>query len=401
MGKTLYLDCPAGLSGDMILAALIDLGLSTDDLEREIRDGLGLQGFAVRTFEARKQGMRGLRLEVDCEHPQPERHFSEIAGLIQRSSLPQPVKDNAVEAFKRLAEAEGRIHGVSPDHVHFHEVGAVDSIVDTVGAMLACNRLGIQRCVCAPLPLGHGTVRCRHGIIPLPAPATVELLKGVPVYGVPVEGETVTPTGAAVVTTLCGEFGGVPDMTIESVGYGLGSKDWPDLPNLLRAFIGVTHAEEDRVLAVESNLDDLSPELGGHLMDRLFEVGALDVLFLPAHMKKNRPGWLVQVLAREDRLETVSRVLFTESTAIGVRYHPVGRIVLPRKAETLETPFGRVQVKKVALPGGEVRYYPEFESCRSLAKSRNVPLMSVYEAVKVAAEHRGNSESDDAKPPLD
>ncbi|MBI4774792.1 MAG: nickel pincer cofactor biosynthesis protein LarC [Deltaproteobacteria bacterium] len=391
MGNTiLYFDAPAGLSGDMILASLLDLGLDLRRIESAL-SGLGIGRYTLKQTTTDRMGIGGQRFEVLHEAGHSHRGLGDITRMIEGSDLPSRVRSRSLEAFRKVAEAESRIHGLPVEAVHFHEVGAVDSIVDIVGIMLALDILGVEKAYCSPLPLGRGSISCAHGVIPLPAPAALEILKGVPVYGVELEGETVTPTGAAVISVVCLEFGPLPEMKVSRIGYGAGKREWPDRPNVLRAVLGTGNTRPEAVVAIETNIDDLTPEWAGYLMERLLNEGALDVGFLPVQMKKCRPGLMVHVLAPMEKRDRLVRVLFNETTTIGVRYYRVQRETLPRKAGVLETELGSVVVKTVEMPDGKVRHYPEYESCAALARQLGIPVIDVYAEVTATAKRNSDA----------
>jgi uncharacterized protein (TIGR00299 family) protein len=304
----------------------------------------------------------------------------------------------ALAIFKRLAEAEAGIHGCRPEDVHFHEVGAVDAIVDVVGAALGLHHLGITEAVCAPVPTGRGFVNCRHGRLPVPAPATAALLKGVPTVGTEIEYELTTPTGAAIITTAAAAFGPRPPMTVSAIGYGAGRRNIDPGPNLLRIMIGERTINQtsddsdfkcDQIVIAEASIDNMNPEFFGFVMDRLFEEGALDVVWIPIQMKKNRPGTMLQVICVRERLSSISRVILTETTSLGLRYYEANRFLLERDHVTLDSAFGRIALKRIRYPGGEVRYVPEYEVCRRIALEKGVPLRSVYDTVSREAAAKG------------
>lgn len=299
--------------------------------------------------------------------------------ILKGGDLPQAVVERAVSAFDAIAVAEARVHGVDREAVHFHEVGAVDSILDIAGAAYGLWALGVDRIESAPPPMGRGFVRCAHGPMPLPAPATLHILEGVPIAPCTLERELVTPTGAAFIRAWADRVGPFPEMVVEGCGWGAGNADFADRPNLLRIVLGRTEAAEARCTVIESNLDDCSPELAGHLLDRLFEAGALDAWFSPIHMKKNRPGFIVGALAAPGRAAAVEEILLTESTAIGLRRFPVTRHVLDRRHQTVQTPFGPVRVKVAHRGGTQLNAAPEYEDCRRVAKTAGVPLKTVYQ----------------------
>lgn len=387
--KLLYLDCFAGISGDMCLGALIDAGADAVLLEKQLK-GLPLSDWDMRVYRKNSRGITGTRVEITVrENHQPHRHYSDIRSLILDSPLPDRVKDTSLNIFQKLAGAEGKVHGVPPDHVHFHEVGAVDSIVDIVGTALALDNLKVEGVTCSPVPTGSGHIHCRHGILPVPAPATAELLRGIPLRSLDVEGEITTPTGAALASTLAGSFGALPDMTVGAVGYGLGGKDF-GIPNFLRAFLGTSadggsFSESDTVLVIETNIDDMSPELLGHTMEALFSAGALDVFFTPVHMKKNRPGTLLTVLCRPSFRDAMLQVLFSETTTLGIRIREEKRVLLERSTAEVDTPHGIVRIKAALDGSGRIlKSAPEYEDCRRIALKKGIPARDVYEAALLA-----------------
>ncbi len=376
-----HFDCFSGISGDMTLGALLDLGVDAADF-REAVKSLGLSGYILDICEGERGGLRGKRVNVAITEPQPERRLSDVRAVIEGSPLSAGVKERALSVFARLAGAEAAVHGVTEEEVHFHEVGAVDAIIDVTGAAWLLEALGVTRVTASPLPMGAGFIRCAHGLIPNPPPAVVRLTAGVPVYGVDADFEFVTPTGAAIVSTLAESFGPPPAMILRKAGQGLGSRDLAGRPNALRVLLGEQKPElsRDRVAVLSTNIDDMNPEIYGHLMDRLLAAGALDVLFIPALMKKGRPGTLVEVLAPPELSEAITLVLLSETTTLGVRRHDAGRVTLPRRAVTVETPFGPVAAKEITAPDGSCRVVPEYESCRRLALDRGLPLKDVYAA---------------------
>jgi len=366
----------------MILAAFLDLGLPLDHLRAELAH-LDLHGFELATFTEIKQGLAATRFEVRVQHQNHHRHWADIRRMIETSGLSDPVKARALAVFERLARAEARIHGVEPDRVHFHEVGAVDSIVDMVGAAVAWEYFGLTRLYVSPLPLGRGFVNTAHGRLPLPAPATLALLEGVPTYGTDLEAELVTPTGAALLATLAHRFGTWPAMTIDRVGLGAGSRDLPDRPNVLRLVLGreAVRRSEEHLVRGETNLDDMNPEIVPHLMDRLFEAGALDVWLTPIQMKKGRMATQVSFLCRPGAAQAMIELVLTESTTLGLRAWPVERHTLPRESRELDTPWGPLQVKAV-LRGECTELVPEYEACRRVARETGLPLRDIYDRVK-------------------
>jgi uncharacterized protein (TIGR00299 family) protein len=384
--KTLYFDCFAGASGDMILGAMVAAGVDPNFLRQQL-SLLPVSGFKVDFETVDRSGLSATYARVETAPEHKHRHLADIKEIIDRSGLAEAVKQRAVQIFTRLAEAEARVHNEAVDHVHFHEVGALDAIVDVVGAAICFEFLKIDRFVCSPLHVGSGMVQMAHGRFPIPPPAVAELLKGAPFYAGDVKGELVTPTGAAIITTVCREYGPVPQMTTESTGYGAGTREYPDFPNVLRVFVGETESSraiDERLWMIETNLDDASPQIIGHVMDRVLESGALDCFFTPVQMKKNRPGVLLSVLCAQDKKEAVMKLLFTETTTLGVRSYEVSRRALQRSVVRVETQYGPIDVKVAHLDGRVVNEMPEFEQCRDAAAKANVPLKSVEEAARLA-----------------
>lgn len=375
-----YLDCFSGISGDMFIGALIDAGLPLEELRKALNT-LPFEGYSLDATKEERNHLFGTRFKVKVTGAhQPHRRFSDIRSLLLAGNLRPSVRDKSITIFESIAVVEGKIHGCPAEEVHFHEVGAVDSIVDIVGAVLGMEYLGIGEASASSLPLGSGFVETAHGRIPLPAPATVALLKGIPVYDSGLKQELVTPTGAALVKNLVRSFGSLPAMAIDKVGYGVGSRNLPDRPNLLRVLIGQEQgkASEETVVILESNLDDANPEWLGFLMERLFEAGALDVFFLPGYMKKNRPAVLVQVMGKPRQKDQLLDILFSESTTLGVRFQYTQRRILERSSAEMDSPWGVMKVKKVFRPDGSFHLLPEFEECRRIAKEKGIPLKEVY-----------------------
>jgi uncharacterized protein (TIGR00299 family) protein len=379
--KILYFDCFSGISGDMTLAALLDLGLPQSKLVEELKK-LGLENYSLEIRAGNRNGIAALALEVRVgPHEEHHRHFSDIQAMIGKSSLGSRVKETSLAIFRRLAEAEARVHKKKVDEVHFHEVGAIDSIVDIVGTAIGIDYFQPDRVYASELPMGRGFVQCQHGRLPLPAPATLEILKGYPVKSVEVEGELVTPTGAAIIAALSSPVPSFPALAVQKIGYGMGKKEFPDRPNLLRLVLGESSDahQVDQAIVLESNIDDMNPEFYEHLMDRLFQKGALDVSLAPLQMKKNRPATLLRVIAEEKDAELLTELILQESTTLGVRSYSVKRKKLPREVREVETRYGKVRVKV----SGEVRFQPEYDDCRRIALEKGVPIQEVYwEAMK-------------------
>jgi hypothetical protein len=380
-----YLDCFSGVSGDMLLGALLDAGLPRETLERELAR-LALPGWELKVSRAQRGFIAGTRVEVAATESPPPRRLRDILALLEGSQLRDPVKTQARQVFVRLAEAEGKVHGTSPEEVHFHEVGAVDAIVDVVGAAAGLEALGVEKVVCSPLPLGRGWVKFEHGQSPVPAPAVAELVKGAPVYAGEVEAELTTPTGAAIVTTLCEEFGPLPAMRIEAVGYGAGSREQAR-PNLLRLLVGQSQEvpAREKVVVLETNLDDMSPELYDHVLGRLFKAGALDAYLTPILMKKNRPATLLTVLCEQAKSNELAEILFRETTTLGVRVRESERWCLEREWVEVETRWGKVRVKLGRLGGEVVTIAPEYDDCRRVAETTGAALKEVYQEAAALA----------------
>ncbi len=379
VGKVLLLDAFSGIAGDMTVAALVDLGVPAQVVLDAV-GALGLEGVRPEFTSARVGAIGALGLDVVVDSQQPERSFREIDELLQRSSLAEPIRELAVRIFLRLAEAEGRVHQVPVERVHFHEVGAADAIVDIVGAAACFVHLD-ARVVATPLPLGRGFVDCRHGRLPLPAPATVGALRGVPTYDAGIDAELVTPTGASIVSTVATEYARWPSFAPEQIGWGAGTTHLPDRPNVLRAILGAptpaaSHHQCGHVL-LEANVDDLTGEVAAHALRALRTAGALDTWAVPVTMKKGRPGLILSAVAREDVAETLVQVMLRETTTIGVRKVAVQRTERPRRMVDVETRFGTVPVKVSEGPHGPPQMKPEFDACAKLAEEHGVPVREV------------------------
>ena len=387
-----HFDCFSGISGDMTLGALIDLGVPADWLQEMLRKAAGLKGFEIRTERIRRHGIDACRLSVSVKTGQLPRHLRDIRRLFEKSDLSAAVKDRSLAIFERLGNAEATVHNCPLEEVHFHEVGAVDALVDVIGTALCVEYLGIQSISASHIPTGSGFVDSEHGRLPLPAPATLELLKSVPVYGTGIAAELVTPTGAAIVTTLAETFTDMPNMAIHSIGYGAGKRDLDKRPNLLRIIVGQSDEDiaviadsESDVVMLETCIDDMNPEIYGFLMDRLFEDGALDVYWVPIYMKKNRPATMVQVLCRADATIKIAGRILSETTSAGVRYYPMRRLTLKREQIIVATSLGEVPVKKILGVDGTERIVPEFDACRRIAIQKNVPIRAVFEIIQQEA----------------
>ena len=388
--RALHFDCFSGISGDMTLAALIDAGVDVE----AIRQGLYSLGLPIRleVEKVRKGGFAATFVHVEAPSEDEHRFLPEVEEILQRGQLTPRQRDLALRIFRRLAEAESAAHGMPLDKVHFHEVGALDSIADIAGAAIALDLLGAERITSRSVPTGNGMVQCAHGLMPIPAPGTAALLKGVPLAASTIQAELTTPTGAAILTTVVQEWLESPVMTVESIGHGAGRRTFPEQPNLLRVFVGTVADsapaavgyETDQVWVLETNLDDLPAEVIGYCYDRLLTAGALDVFSTPIFMKKNRPAVLLNVLAPEAALPVLEEILFQETTTLGVRRYPVTRHKLHRRACTVETPWGPVQGKLGWREGQTPLFAPEYEDCARVARTHNVPLREVYVRVQEA-----------------
>jgi len=384
--RTLYFDCFAGASGDMILGASVGAGVDANAL-REQLSLLNIEGFSLDFETVDKSGLSATLTRVHTVHEHKHRNLSDIEKIISNSQLAPGVKQRAIAVFTRLAEAEAHVHNERIERVHFHEVGALDAIVDVVGAAICFELLNIERFVCSPLHVGSGTVDMSHGRFPVPPPAVAELLKGVPYYSTDIKGELVTPTGAAIITTVCSEYGPMPLMKAEQTGYGAGAREYEKFPNALRMIVGetaTTRNPEEQLLMIETNIDDASPQIIGHVMDRAFALGARDCYFTPVQMKKNRPGVLLSVLCDRDLKESLMEMLFNETTTLGVRSYEVARRALERRMVTVQTAYGPIDVKVGNLNGRVVNAMPEFDQCREAASRAGVALKEVEEAARLA-----------------
>lgn len=400
--KRAYLDCSSGVAGDMLLAAMLDAGAPEERLRGELRK-IPLGDYDFRVSRVMRAGLAGLHVEIAAPGKQPERHLAEIETLIAKSALATGVKERAVKVFRRLAEAEGKLHAKPAAQVHFHEVGAVDAILDVVGACVGLELLEVSKLTASPLNVGGGgaggeRVKAAHGSLPIPVPATAELLQGIPIYSSGVEAELVTPTGAAIVSTLAERFGPLPPMQVERIGYGAGSRDIAGHPNLLRLLVGepvdvavsgtgIPRADATSngvVSVIEANVDDMSPQLYGYLVERALAAGALDVTCSAIQMKKNRPGFEVSILCAPDRADALAELVFSETTTIGLRIYEARRKVLDREWVSVETAYGAVRVKVARRDGRVVNAAPEYEDCQRLASEKGVPLKDVILAAQLA-----------------
>ena len=404
--KTLYFDCFSGISGDMTIGALLDLGLDLEYLKAELKK-LAVEGYELRASRVVRANLSAMKFDVLMEgdeneqhhhehdhphehphghhHPRPghfHRRASEILAMIRESSLNPNTKRIATDIFTKLAISEGKVHHIPPEDVEFHEVGAVDSIVDTVGSAIGFDALGIERFRCSAINIGSGFIHCQHGIFPVPAPATADLLLHATIYSKYANTELVTPTGAAILAAVVDRFEPLQGFATDRIGYGAGTKQFADFPNCLRLMLGEDRAVApepggDTVIVIEANIDDMNPQNFGYVTERLLEAGALDVFTVPIQMKKGRPGHLLQVLAPQDRVDALSRVLFQETTTIGVRRHTANRMTLERELVGIETEYGTVHFKVSKLDGQVVNFAPEYEDCARIAREKKIPLKRV------------------------
>jgi hypothetical protein len=383
--KLAYLDCLSGISGDMTLGALVDAGIPLDTLQAGI-SSLGLPHCELVAEEVTRKGFRATKVHVRHEPEHAHRHLHHITDMIDASALSTEQKDLAKRIFTRLGQAEAHVHGTTLRKVHFHEVGAVDSIADIVGSAIGWDLLGVDRIICAPVPTGHGTITIAHGRTSVPAPATAELLKGIPLATSPVEAELTTPTGAAIVATLAADFGPLPAMAIQQIGCGAGDNDFAEQANILRLIVGQSNADTgtDQVCVMETNLDDVSAEVIAHCTERLLAAGALDVFSAAIQMKKNRPGTMLTVLCEPAKRIELETILFQETMTLGIRRHLAERSKLARENHSVETSWGTVQGKLARLPNGQHCFSPEYEACRTIAMEKQVAVRDVFQAAQAA-----------------
>ncbi len=386
MKKIIYFDPFSGASGDMIIGALLDAGLDFNVFKNELAK-LNLPGYEIFAEKKVSKGITGTKFSVKTINDVSHRSLSNILAIIDNSGLKNSVKENSKKIFRRLGESEAKIHNISIEEIHFHEVGAIDSIVDIVGAAIGLDLLGITNVYVNRFHLGKGTVKTAHGLLPVPAPATLDLLKGFPVFSTGIANELVTPTGAAVLTTLAEEVDGCPDMKIHSSGYGAGSRELP-IANLLRVIIGETESSQsDLVQLIETNIDDMNPEFYEYVMESLFENGAKDVYFTPIIMKKNRPGIILSVLSDPLQVDKLVDIIFLETTTLGVRISEIKkRRILNRESLEINTEWGKVRVKIRTIDESSKLFSPEYEDCRKIAKEHKIPLQRVYETARKIAE---------------
>jgi len=404
--KTLYFDCFSGISGDMAIGALLDLGLDFEYLKTELKK-LPVEGYELKAGRVVRSNLSAMKFDVEVEgdtghshhhehshhdhndhhherqsaKPHFHRKASQILEMIAASSIKANAKRIATDIFTKLAISEGKVHNIPPEDVEFHEVGAVDSIVDCVGAAIGFDALGIERFLCSSINVGSGFIHCQHGVMPVPAPATADLLRNATIYSKHANTELVTPTGAAILAAVVDRFGPLNRFVTERIGYGAGTKEFADFPNCVRLMLGEeTEAVDEDVIVIEANIDDMTPQNFGYVSEKLFSAGALDVCTFPIQMKKGRPGHLLQVLTPPSGADAISRIIFQETTTIGVRRYTASRTTLDREFVEVETEYGKVNIKVSRLAGDIVNFTPEYEDCARLARERNVPLKMVQAA---------------------
>ena len=380
----LHFDCFSGISGDMTLGALVDLGLSPHTLRKRLK-ALSLSGYRLKVSKVYRGAIHATKVDVIITQGQDKPlSWPQIRRLISKSSVPPPVKDQALSVFERLAQAEGMVHGQDATSVHFHEVGVIDSLVDIVGALLGFHELGISTFSATPLNVGSGTIQCTHGALPVPGPAVAELAKGSPIFSNGPARELTTPTGMALVTTLVQTFTQLPPVIPHAIGYGAGTANPHDWPNVLRVYLAKPQStewcESDQVVQLETNIDDMNPQLYESVMDRLFEKGALDVNLTPTFMKRNRPGIILTVLAKVEQVDELAQIIFRETTSIGLRRQVIDRMTLSRSTSTVRLPQGTVRVKTVHI-GDMIKHRPEFQDCQDISQKTGIPVQDIMAAV--------------------
>lgn len=392
--KTLYFDCFAGASGNMILGGLIALGIDEKELIEQIKL-LNIPDFAVEFTTVNKSGISAIHAHVKVPHEQAHRHLHHIEKIINDSDLSDKIKQRAIQIFTRLAEAEAKIHGIEVKKVHFHEVGAMDAIIDVVGACIGFEMLGIEKFACSKIHVGSGFAKMAHGKFPIPPPAVAELLTGIPIYSTEIEGELCTPTGAAIISTLSESYGEIPSLNTDKIGFGAGTRDYQDFPNVIRLMLGTrdegrgmrdqTTNYESRITnylcLLETNLDDVSPQVLGFVMERAFELGALDCWFTPIQMKKNRPATMISILCDAENRQSLTELLYVETTTLGVRVRQIERECLERKFVKVKTQFGEIDVKIGVFNGKQVNAMPEFDQLKKIAVEQNIPLKELKDIV--------------------
>ena len=385
--RVIYFDCFSGISGDMILGSLVDLGVDIQTI-REGLEGLCVQDYKLKSRRVKRNGISATKVNVVLEHSSKKKHhhsrsFTDIRNLIKKSQLPEKVKSDSIEIFHTIGKIEAQIHRTTLNKIHFHELGSIDSIVDITGGVLGLSLLNVDSIYSSPLNTGEGVVKCEHGMLPVPAPATLKLLRGIPCYSNGTKKELTTPTGAAMIRHFAEEFRSMPNIHILEAGYGAGKYELKEIPNLLRAVLGeIKESTESKSMKViETNIDDMNPEFYEHVMGELFKAGAVDVFYTPIYMKKNRPGILLTVLIPCENYDSAIRIILTETSTFGIRYYDVDRTVLAREEKSVKTSFGKVRVKIGFLDGEMLRTSPEYDDCRRIASRKKIPVKKVYEEV--------------------
>ncbi len=378
-----YLDCFSGISGDMFLASLIGAGLPVSYLKATISK-LGIKDLDINITRDKRHGISGIRIEIDFKSQrQQSRSFSSIKNFLLNSKLESDIKNKSLDIFNIIATAEAEVHNCKKEDIHFHEIGGLDSIIDIVGTVSGMIYFDIEYLVVSTLPLGKGNIKTSHGIIPIPSPATLNILKGIPTYGTEIEAELVTPTGAALVRYFANAFGEIPPMIIKNIGYGIGTRDLSEKPNIARLILGEPYKNKnlDTVVLIETNIDDYNPEYLGYIMDMLFQNGALDVAFVPIYMKKNRPGICIKIICNPIDTENLMNILFKETSTLGIRYNFLLRKRLKREIIYIDTPWGKIKAKKIYQIDGSAYIKPEYEECLKIAKKYDIPIRHVYEYI--------------------
>lgn len=398
--KILYFDCFSGISGDMVLGAMADAGVDIEVIKKELKR-LDLDGYKLRISKVKRKGIKGTKADVIVDEKKHLHHttYKYIKRMIERSRLSKKIKEDSLKIFKNIAEAEAKIHRTSVNNVHFHEVGAVDSIVDVVGAAICINILSPDIILSSPINTGMGMVKTEHGILPVPAPATAEMLKGFPSYSSDIKFELATPTGVGIITTMAKASNTIPNMKTNAIGYGAGSKDFLDSPNLLRIMIGETTPstpllkkggmggfEQDSITVIESNIDDMNPQFYDHIMNRLFKEGALDVFLTPIIMKKNRPAVKITLISEIDNANNLADILLSETTSFGLRMYKTERVKLKREIKVIKTEYGNAKIKIGKRNSKIIKVVPEYEDCKRIAEEKGISIKEVYEKVRSAAE---------------
>ena len=388
--RAIYFDCFSGISGDMILGAFVELGIDLKTIRKGLQT-LDIKGYKLTSRQIKRNGIAGTKVHVVLDRPsRKQRHtrsFTDIKNLINKSDLPKKVKSNSIEIFHRIGKVEAQIHRTTLNKVHFHEVGAIDSIVDIVGGVLGLSLLNVDVIYSSPLNTGEGLVKCEHGIFPVPAPATLKLLKGIPCYSGGTKKELTTPTGAAFVGYFAEEFGSLPNMHILDAGYGAGRHEMKEIPNLLRVVLGELSepSKAQPMKVIDTNIDDMNPEFYDHIMNQLFKAGAADVFFTPVYMKKNRPGTLLTVIVSNEYFDSAARIILEETSTFGIRHYDIDRTVVTREQKLIKTSFGKVRIKIGSLNKSRRTIAPEYEDCRKIALRKGIPVKRVYEdAVRIA-----------------